>query len=438
MFKESFTAEPAAAHAVPLDDGRDPAVAILCGAMTEAAGDPAPLCLFLIEFQRLEAAGGRLDDPFAQPVVDKVIERLQRSLRGKMAVVFVRNHRIAVVSQEREPAPVVASRVLEFVHRPFLAQGDILQLGACIGVASAEFPAVETATRMLARAGRALDAARASGGRTFCVFDEAAELRAIERQILAADLRKALALGQLSLHYQPQVTTQTRTLIGFEALMRWKHPERGMVSPGEFIPIAEEMRLIETLGLWALQRACQDAASWPSDIGVAVNVSAHQFANGNRLVDVTRTALSEAGIAPSRLTLEITESALNSDPTAAFDTIKALQALGVSIALDDFGTGYSSLSQLRHLPLQKLKIDRSFVVDLSTDPAARAMLRAIDALGSSLSMESIVEGVETEEQADILCASGCSVLQGYLISRPMPPADIPGYLANYTARTPPL
>ncbi len=237
-------------------------------------------------------------------------------------------------------------------------------------------------------------------------------------------MRAAIARGQLELFYQPQANLATRSLVGFEALLRWRHPERGLISPADFIPLAEETRLIMQIGEWALRTACVDAQGWPEPLPVAVNVSAVQLAEPGRLCRAVEAALAGSRLDPARLELEITESALVRDPDAALNALRALRGMGVHIAMDDFGTGYSSLSQLRSFPFDKLKIDRSFVRDLGDSAEAVAVVRAIAALGTSLGMRTTAEGVETGEQADRVLAEGCTDMQGYLLSRPLPAGNI--------------
>jgi len=242
------------------------------------------------------------------------------------------------------------------------------------------------------------------------------------RRQLEIDLRRAVALRQFDLAYQPQVDLVSRRLLGFEALLRWRNAARGPVSPAEFIPLAEEIGLIVPIGEWVLRTACQQAADWPAPLSIAVNISPVQF-RGKRLVGVVSTALAASGLEPSRLELEITEGALLDNSAPVLEALHALRAMGVRISMDDFGTGYSSLSYLRKFPFDKIKIDQSFVRGADTDAEAGAIVRAVAALGSSLGMRTVAEGVETPQQLSRIQGAGCDAVQGYLTGRPMPAAD---------------
>jgi EAL domain-containing protein (putative c-di-GMP-specific phosphodiesterase class I) len=244
-----------------------------------------------------------------------------------------------------------------------------------------------------------------------------------QRRELEMDLRKALANAEFQLYYQPLVDLQNNDITGFEALLRWHHPVRGLISPADFIPIAEETGLIIPLGEWVLRRACQETASWPGDVKVAVNLSPSQLKSRN-LVQVVTSALAESGMAATRLQLEITESVLMQNTFATLATLHQLRALGVQIAMDDFGTGYSSLSYLRSFPFDKIKIDRSFIEDLSNGAEPLAIVRAIASLAKSLSMVSTAEGVETQQQLEKLQGVGCTEMQGYIFSKARPAEDI--------------
>jgi EAL domain-containing protein (putative c-di-GMP-specific phosphodiesterase class I) len=254
-----------------------------------------------------------------------------------------------------------------------------------------------------------------------------------ERRRLELDLRKALIANEFELYYQPIIQIASGEVGGFEALIRWNHPERGLVMPGAFIPVAEEIGLIVPLGEWVLRKACMDAAAWPSKLSVAVNLSAAQFRNPMLALSVV-SALGQSGLSASRLELEITETVLLQDDRAVLDTLHQIRDLGVRICMDDFGTGYSSLSYLRSFPFDKIKIDRSFVSELGKENDCVAIIRAVTRLGSSLGMTTTAEGVETEQQLEILRAEGCVQVQGYLFSRPKPLKEIPSMLRELRPR----
>jgi EAL domain-containing protein (putative c-di-GMP-specific phosphodiesterase class I) len=270
----------------------------------------------------------------------------------------------------------------------------------------------------------ALYRAKAGGRGTYRFFapSMAEELQAYHA--LKIGLRCALARGEFELHYQPLVSLRSGEISGFEALLRWRHPERGLVSPAEFIPVAEETGLIVEIGEWVLREACHEAARWPNGIGVSVNLSSIQF-RSKGLVESVGQVLAETRLAPGRLELEITESVLLQDNEANLAVLRELRKLGVRIAMDDFGTGYSALSYLRCFPFSKIKIDRSFVGDLPHAESSKAIMRAIAGLGHSLDITTTAEGVENLFQLEAVRAQGCNEAQGYFFSRPVPAAEIP-------------
>ncbi len=269
----------------------------------------------------------------------------------------------------------------------------------------------------------ALYRAKAGGRGTFRFFEPEMETHLLAQRALQADLRKALGGYQLEMFYQPLVDIGTGRTNGFEALLRWEHPEYGFLSPAKFIPVAEGTGLIVPIGEWALRRACLDAARWPDRMKVAVNLSPLQFKTPD-LVQAVSDALAEAGLPPSRLELEITESALLEDSETVLATLHRLRGLGLRISLDDFGTGYSSLSYLRRFPFDKLKIDRSFVREMVTRPDCEAIVGSIIGLASNLGMTTTAEGVENAAQLSRLRRAGCTEAQGYYISRPKPAAEV--------------
>jgi EAL domain-containing protein (putative c-di-GMP-specific phosphodiesterase class I) len=260
--------------------------------------------------------------------------------------------------------------------------------------------------------------------------------RAQARLDMERGLRQALMLRQFEIHYQPQINLASRRPVGVEALLRWRHPSRGLIGPTEFIPLAEQLGLIGRLGEWVLRTACSDAMRWPDDLVVAVNVSSLQLADGERFVQTVAAALAASRLPSRRLELEITESALIRDVENVLRVLQGLHALGVRLALDDFGAGYSSLGQLRGFPFDRLKIDRSFVQDLSGAVDARAMVAAIATLGWSLGMSTLAEGVETPEQEAMAQAGGCTDMQGFLASPPVPVDQVADLLARLTAARP--
>jgi predicted signal transduction protein with EAL and GGDEF domain len=276
---------------------------------------------------------------------------------------------------------------------------------------------------LLRNADMALYRAKEEGRGAYRFFEPAMDAKMQFRRALELDLRKALAMEEFELFYQPLVNLQTDEITGCEALLRWRHPERGLVAPMTFIPLAEDIGLIGPIGAWVLKQACREAATWPRNIKVAVNLSPVQFKNGG-LVSEVIAALDESGLAADRLELEITETVLLQDTDATVATLNKLRDIGVRISMDDFGTGYSSLGYLRKFPFDKIKIDQSFIRDLADNPDSIAIVRAVASLSSSLGMCTTAEGVETEEQLLRLRAEGCTEVQGYLISKPRCATDV--------------
>jgi EAL domain-containing protein (putative c-di-GMP-specific phosphodiesterase class I) len=273
-------------------------------------------------------------------------------------------------------------------------------------------------------------AAKAAGRRTHRFFEPEMDAQVRARRMLEIDLRQAIADGGLEVYYQPCLDLQDNRITGCEALVRWRHPQRGMISPVDFIPIAEETGLINQLGEWVLTTACTEAASWPGDIRLAVNVSPVQFKSGTLALKVI-AALGASGLAASRLELEITEAVLIRDDDAALAVLHQLRAIGVRIALDDFGTGYSSLSYLQRFPFDKIKIDRCFVTDIAGPEGSASIVEAVVNIAAARRMTTTAEGVETEQQRELLRALGCSEMQGYLFSPPKPAADVKRLLLSH-------
>jgi predicted signal transduction protein with EAL and GGDEF domain len=305
-------------------------------------------------------------------------------------------------------------------------------VGASIGIALAPGDG-EAADVLLRNADMALYRAKAEGRGTSHFFEPEMDRRIQARRSLELDLRKAFVNGEFELFYQPLINLGTNEVSAFEALLRWHHPERGMISPAEFIPLAEEIGLIVPLGEWVLRQACMQAATWPCDIKVAVNLSPAQF-RSRGVVQAVMSALAHSRLAPHRLELEITESVLLGETDANLATLHQLREIGARISMDDFGTGYSSLSYLRSFPFDKIKIDRSFVRDLVERPDCVAIIRAVTGLGASLGIATTAEGVETAEQLDRLRLEGCTEVQGFLFSPPRPASEIAGLMPAAKAK----
>lgn len=316
-----------------------------------------------------------------------------------------------------ESAIALANAIAEAVATPFEFNGQVVSIAVGIGIASAPRDGGDT-DQLLHCADLALYVAKRERRGAIRVFEPAMDRAASDRGRLEADLRRAVGLGEFELYYQPILNLETYRFSGFEALLRWNHPERGQVPPAEFIPIAEEAGMITPIGEWVIREALAEAARWPANLRIAVNVSSFQLRHGN-LVATVMNALASSGIAHDRVEIEITESVFLEQSEASLDTLRQLRALGVRIALDDFGTGYSALSYLLAFPFDKIKIDGGFVRALDNAAGARTIVSAVADIGARLAMGTTAEGVETAEQLRNVAAAGYTEVQGFLVSRPM-------------------
>lgn len=378
----------------------------------------AALCLDLDNFKNINDSLGHA---FGDKLLRALGKRLRRELREHDTLARLGGDEFAVVLSNldnAEAACTTAQRLVDSISPPFHIEGHQFSVGVSIGIAIA--PADhEQAEQLLGYADMALYEAKRNGRNRYERFRLDLDVAARQRRLVETDLRTALHLGQLQLHYQPIVDQQSNSVIAYEALLRWEHPSRGLIMPMDFIPIAEETGLINEIGTRALNLACQEAATWEGEQSVAVNLSAVQFKNGN-LLHIVRLALADSGLAPQRLELEITESVLLGNSEENVRVLRALKDMGVSISLDDFGTGYSSLGYLRSFPFDRIKIDKSFVHDMCDSREAMSIIRAITELSNSLMIKTTAEGVESEEQMKRLAAEGCTHFQGYLYGRPAP------------------
>jgi diguanylate cyclase (GGDEF)-like protein len=382
----------------------------------------AVLCLDLDHFK---SVNDTLGHPIGDELLKVVAERLRRCTREHDTIARLGGDEFAIIMTAMEKpsdAAILSRRVRDSITKPYDLDGHQIVADISIGISVAPVDASEP-DQLLKNADMALYGAKADGRGAYRFFEPEMDARMQQRRELEMDLRKALANAEFELYYQPLVDLQNNGITGFEALLRWHHPVRGLISPADFIPIAEETGLIIPLGEWVLRRACEETASWPGDLKVAVNLSPSQLKSKN-LVEVVTSALAESGMAATRLQLEITESVLMQNTFATLATLHQLRALGVQIAMDDFGTGYSSLSYLRSFPFDKIKIDRSFIEDLSNGAEPLAIVRAIASLAKSLSMVSTAEGVETLQQLEKLQGVGCTEMQGYVFSQARPAEDI--------------
>jgi diguanylate cyclase (GGDEF)-like protein len=384
------------------------------------------LALLMLDLDRFKEVNDTLGHPIGDALLKVVTERLLGCIRDTDTIARLGGDEFAILQRVGDPdteSTTLAERIQEVLTTPFEIGGHQVQIGTSVGIAIAPSDGINP-DQLTRNADLALYRAKSEGRGTYRFFEPEMDERLHARRNLERDLRNALDNGELALHYQPLVNLERDEICGFEALLRWTHPERGEISPAEFIPIAEETGLILPVGEWVLRQACTDAASWPNHLKVAVNFSATQFKRRN-LVETIINALGEAGMPPQKLELEITESVMLQDEDGAFAVLTRLHDLGVKLALDDFGTGYSSLSNLRKFPFDKIKIDRSFVGDLSSgNDDALAVVRSVARLGISLGLATTAEGVENQEQMDHVRAEGCTEAQGHYICPPKPIHEI--------------
>ncbi|WP_245324031.1 putative bifunctional diguanylate cyclase/phosphodiesterase [Bradyrhizobium stylosanthis] len=391
---------------------------------------PEKVALLMLGLDNFKSVNDTLGHAVGDKLLRGVAKRLRSTLREEDALARLNSDEFAIVQSgltRPEDAAGLAKRLLEAISDPYLLDGHSVVIGASIGIAMAPGDG-DDSEKLLKSADMALSRAKQDARGSFAFFEAALDAKAQSRRKIEVELRDAIQNDVLRPYYQPLIDLQSGRITGFEALVRWPHAERGMVSPAEFIPVAEETGLINPLGGLMLRRACQDAATWPDDVRVAVNLSPLQFRSGNLLSMVT-DALKHSGLPPRRLELEITETLLLEKSAQVLATLHALRALGVRISMDDFGTGYSSLSYLRSFPFDKIKIDQSFVRDLGANREAQAIIRSIVSLGKGLGVTITAEGVETEAELSCLRAEGCDEGQGFLFSKARPNAEIISLLA---------
>lgn len=404
--------------------------AVLKEKMDEAAGrlrqKGEVFTVFMLDLDGFKYINDTLGHAAGDRLLVELALRLKNSLRGNEILARLGGDEFAIVqcaeTNQREAAIALAIRLLEVISRPFDLDGHNTAIGTSIGIALAPENGADTG-ELLKKADLALYRVKSEGRNSFSFFDEELSKDATSRLQLANDMRAALSRNEFELHYQPVFDAKTSRPCGAEALVRWRHPVAGLMAPDRFIWLAEETGLMEPLGQWILERACQDAASWPQNIKVAVNLSAAQFRSG-ALFDVILCALVESGLPPERLELEITESLFLQNKESHGIVIQQLKNIGVTIALDDFGTGYASLSYLTMFPFDKIKIDKSFTQGLSSRVDCAAVVASVLSLARGLDIAVTAEGVETKQQFELLRAAGVNQVQGYLFGRPSPIADL--------------
>ncbi len=397
-------------------------------AKTREAMHVAVLCLDLDRFKDVNDAHGH---PVGDLLLKAVAGRLRQCVRDTDMVARLGGDEFAIMqagTSQPTDATALASRLIEVIAAPYELGNGQVRVELSIGIALAPGDGLDP-DQLLKNADMALYRAKSDGHGLYRFFEPEMDARMQARRRLEIDLRKAVANSEFELFYQPLVDMQTERVTGFEALIRWQHPERGMIPPLDFIAVAEETGLIVPIGDWVLRQACAEAATWPSDVKIAVNLSPIQFKSKGLLLSVM-SALATSGLSANRLELEITESVLLQDGDTTLAALHELRRLGVRISMDDFGTGYSSLSYLRKFPFDKIKIDQSFIFDMSGHNDSLAIVRAVIAMGSGLGIATTAEGVETAEQFEQLKLEGCTEVQGYLFSPPRPAAEVRGLLAS--------
>ena len=382
--------------------------------------------IFMLDLDLFKTINDSLGHPVGDELLKAVAGRLSACMRETDTVARLGGDEFAILAtadgDQREAAIATANRLLEAVATPYDIDGHHIDIGTSIGIALAPEHGVDV-DQLVKNADLALYKSKSEGRDVYRFFDDAMGIEACTRRALQIDLRNALTNDEFELHYHPIVDIKTREIASIEALIRWRHPQRGLIAPGDFIALAEETGLINPIGEWVLRTACSEAVNWPSHIKVSVNLSPVQFRKTSQ-VDIFCKALTDSGLPPERLEVEITESVLMEGSEENVETLRQLRSIGISIVLDDFGTGYSSLSYLRMFPFDKIKIDRSFVHELSKNADCASIVSAVASLGRSLRIGTVAEGIETEDQLVLVRAAGCTHAQGFLFGRPCPAAEL--------------
>jgi diguanylate cyclase (GGDEF)-like protein len=385
-----------------------------------------PFTVLLLDLDRFKQVNDTLGHSAGDALLREVAARLKAALRETDSLARLGGDEFAIIQagevDQRSAATTLAQRVIQIVAEPFSIDSHEFNIGTSIGIALAPEQGTDP-DALLKMADMALYRAKFDGRNGYRFFDPEMGAAANERLALEGDLRRALRNNELRLLYQPIVDAKTLRICAAEALVRWRHPTRGVIYPDKFIPLAEETGQIAQIGEWVLNKACADAVSWPADVKVAVNLSPVQFRKTN-LPEVVMTALSRSGLSPERLELEMTETALIEAASECLPAFQRFKSLGITIALDDFGTGYSSLSHLTMFPFDRIKIDKSFTQNLTKRADCAAIISATLTLADTLNIATTAEGVETNDQCRLLRLAGVTSLQGYLFKRPMPVAEI--------------
>jgi diguanylate cyclase (GGDEF)-like protein len=397
-------------------------------AKVRRGGRLAVMCLDLDHFKSVnDTCGHAIGDALLKAVAD----RLRSCVRDNDTVARLGGDEFAIIQatlERPEEAQALARRVREAIAAPYDLEGQQVVVDTSIGIAVAPDDGIES-DDLMKNADMAAYAAKADGRGGYRFFEPTMDTSLKARRALELDLRRALTRGEFELFYQPLINLREHTICHFEALLRWHHPSRGLIAAADFVPVAEEIGLICPIGEWVIRTACAEASRWPSHIGVSVNLSPAQLV-GDKLVPTVVDALAANHVSAHRLELEVTELVLMQEATTTFSVLHQLHAIGVRLSIDDFGTGYSSFSHLRNFPFDKIKIDRSFVAEISTKADSLAIVRAVTGLADSLKMTTAAEGIETEEQLELVKELGCTEVQGYLFSPPRPASELTKLLAR--------
>ncbi|SDP31009.1 diguanylate cyclase (GGDEF) domain-containing protein [Afipia sp. GAS231] len=393
------------------------------------------LAVLYIDIDEFKSVNDALGHPVGDELLIGVADRLRSCLKESDIAARLGGDEFAVIQtaiKSQSETTELVDEIHSAIRRPFECAGNLITTDASIGIALAAGDGLDL-DQLLRNADLALYGAKGDGRRTYRFFEAGMDARAKARRSLELELRQAISDGSLEAWYQPVLNLETNRVSSCEALLRWRHPERGMISPAEFIPVAEETGLINQLGHWVLNTACAEAVNWPDEVRVAVNVSPIQFRSQTLALNVA-AALAASGLSADRLELEITEAVLIRDDEAALEVLHQLRKLGVRIALDDFGTGYSSLSYLQRFPFDKIKIDRSFIRDLAGGGASSSIVQAVVNIAAASDMMTTAEGVETEQQRNLLYILGCTEMQGFLFSPAIPAVEVRRLLLSHRGK----
>jgi diguanylate cyclase (GGDEF)-like protein len=426
-----------AAHAALVDPltglpNRKQFVQHLDEALARMKRNRSPLAVMMLDLDHFKGVNDALGLERGDKLLQIVAERLRELMRETDVIARISGDRFVLIADtlsQASDASILGQRLVDVLAVPYLIDGHQVAIGASVGISIAPLDA-ESAEDLLAHAETALRRAKGDGRTTFRFFETGMDTRVRQQRALEGDLRSGLARGEFEMFFQPIVSLARREIMGMEALLRWHHPERGLLLPEDFLPMAEEAGLSQPLARWAIREACACAASWPTTYRISVNVSARQLADAE-FTSTVIGALRSAGLTPDRLELEVNERAVAEPDPRMLETLLACRDLGIRIALDDFGTGYDSLGNLQKFPFDRIKIEPALLKGGVERSESFAMLRAVAALAAGLRIETTVEGVETEEQLTRAKAHGCREAQGYFISPPLPAQDVDAFVARH-------